>query len=122
MAKTATLTETNGADLGDDDGTIEENETEEQRAARERAKLNKATVTLKWANGKNTVEFKIPKRRGRWNIDAIRELARDNYIEAIVALIGEDGWQKLKTVCLIGDDLEAFSDYAGSVIRTQCVP
>ena len=80
--------------------------------------LNAAVVTLEWRGE----TFTLPKRRGRWPTRAAREFGRDNYVEAIVALIGEEGWARLEKVCPVVDDVNAFADYAGEKIKTECVP
>lgn len=54
--------------------------------------LNAAVVTLEWKDQ----TFTLPKRRGRWPTRAAREFARENYLEAIIALIGEEAYQRLE--------------------------
>ncbi|MCG5431241.1 hypothetical protein LV457_02915 [Mycobacterium sp. MYCO198283] len=80
--------------------------------------LNSAVVTLEWKGE----TFTLPKRRGRWPIRAAREFGRENYFEAIIALIGEDGYDRLEWVCPYVDDINDFADYAGRTINTECVP
>lgn len=93
-------------------------ENVEQAAEEAVENLNDAVVTLEWGGETWT----IPKRRGRWSTRAAREFGRDNYVEAIVALVGEEGWQRVEAVCPYVDDLNAFADYAGARINAECIP
>lgn len=95
------------------DGEQEVDEVEERR------RLNEATVELEWA-GK--VVGKLPKRRGRWTTDAAEYFEDEKYLSAIRELIGPEAWAEVKTLCPLVDDLEKFADYAGEVIREECVP
>ncbi len=80
--------------------------------------LNAATITLEWKDQ----TFTLPKRRGRWPTRAAREFARENYLEAIIALIGEDAYQRLEELCPVVDDMNEFADYAGAKIQSDCIP
>lgn len=85
----------------------------------ERRRLNDAMIELEWA-GK--VVGKLPKRRGRWTTDAAEFFEDEKFLSAIRELIGPDSWAKVKELCPLVDDLEEFADYAGDVIRQECVP
>lgn len=93
-------------------------ETAAEKAAREQAELNNATVELVWKGE----TFTVPKRQGRWPVRAARAFEEGEYVKALVAFIGEDGWNRLERVCPVVDDLNEFSDYAGKVIQRECVP
>lgn len=79
--------------------------------------LNAAVVTLEWKDQ----TFTLPKRRGRWPTRAAREFARENYLEAIIALIGEEAYQRLEELCPLVDDMNEFADYAGATINRECI-
>lgn len=79
--------------------------------------LNAAVVTLEWKGQ----TFTLPKRRGRWPTRAAREFARENYLEAIIALIGEEAYQRLEELCPVVDDMNEFADYAGATINRECI-
>lgn len=79
--------------------------------------LNAAVVTLEWKDQ----TFTLPKRRGRWPTRAAREFARENYLEAIIALIGEEAYQRLEELCPVVDDMNEFADYAGATINRECI-
>ena len=81
------------------------------------ADLNAAVVTLEWKDQ----TFTLPKRRGRWPTRAAREFARENYLEAIIALIGEEAYQRLEELCPVVDDMNEFADYAGATINRECI-
>ena len=83
-----------------------------------REALNKAVVELAWKGQ----TFTIPKRRGRWPTRAAREFNRENYVEAIVALLGEEQWARLEELCPLVDDINEFAEYAGPKINAECVP
>ena len=93
-------------------------ETAAERAERERQELNAATVPLEWRGE----VFEIPKRQGRWPVRAARAFEEGEYVKALVAFIGEEGWNRLERVCPVVDDLNEFSEYAGKVIQRECVP
>jgi hypothetical protein len=93
-------------------------ETDDDTDIDEAPDLNKAVVTLEWRGQ----TFTLPKRRGRWPTRAAREFGRDNYVEAIVALIGEEAWARLEEVCPVVDDVNEFADYAGDKIKRECIP
>ncbi|KLI05788.1 hypothetical protein [Mycolicibacterium senegalense] len=80
--------------------------------------LNAAVVTLEWKDQ----TFTLPKRRGRWPTRAAREFARENYLEAIIALIGDEAYQRLEELCPVVDDMNDFADYAGATIQRECIP
>lgn len=79
--------------------------------------LNAAVVTLEWKGQ----TFTLPKRRGRWPTRAAREFARENYLEAIIALIGEEAYGRLEELCPVVDDMNEFADYAGATINRECI-
>jgi hypothetical protein len=79
---------------------------------------NLAVVTLEWKGE----TFTLPKRRGRWPVKAAREFGRENYVEAIVALLGEQAWARIETVCPVVDDINDFADYVGTTIQRECIP
>lgn len=93
-------------------------ETAAQKAARQKAELDAAVVELVWKGE----TFAIPKRQGRWPVRAARAFEEGEYVKALVAFIGEDGWNRLEMICPLVDDLNEFSDYAGKVIQRECVP
>ena len=114
MAKNSTATAEHlapivGEDLDADDGAAE---------AAEQEKLNKAVVTLEWKGQ----TFTLPKRRGRWPTRAVREFGRDRHLEGIAVLIGEEAYAQLEALCPLADDMNEFADYAGGMIKRECVP
>ncbi len=108
MAKTATATKTEhlAAVVGEDP------------EADERAALNAEVITLEWKGH----EFTLPKRRGRWPTRAAREFGRDNHLEAIVILLGDEAWEQLLELCPVVDDINEFATYAGNKIAAEVVP
>ena len=96
----------------------DQEETAAQRAEREKRELDAAVVELEWRGE----TFEIPKRQGRWPVRAARAFEEEQYVRALVAFLGEEGWERLERVCPVVDDLNEFSEYAGKVIRRECVP
>ncbi len=78
---------------------------------------NTQTVTLEFRGQK----FDIPKRRGRWPIEAILQFGRGQGLQAIRALLSNDDWDRLKKVCPTGDDFDAFITGAIDTLTTECV-
>lgn len=79
--------------------------------------LNAATITLEYGGQK----FEIPKRRGRWPIEAILQFGRGQTMQAIHALFGRKDWERLKTVCPTGDDWDQFLETVVDVLNTEAV-
>ncbi|MDO3312399.1 Uncharacterised protein [Mycobacteroides abscessus subsp. abscessus] len=76
-----------------------------------------ATVDLVWEG----LKFTIPKRRGRWPVNALRDFARGRNYEAVVTLIGgEKQWQQLAEKCPTGDEFDKFADYVRAVVEKEC--
>jgi hypothetical protein len=72
------------------------------------------------------VEFRgmtvtIPKRRGRWDIDALVDFQDGKPLPGIKKLIGQSQWNRIKQVCPFGDDLDEFSDAVATAINEHCV-
>lgn len=78
---------------------------------------NAEVITIAWRGR----EFTIPKRRGRWDIDAIVSFQEGRPLPGLKMLLGDNQWRKLKSVAPVGDDLEAFSDFAADQINENCV-
>ena len=116
MAKTTSAARLESVD--DDQADKAPEETAAERAAREAEELNAAVVELVWKGE----TFTVPKRQGRWPVRAARAFEEGEYVKALVAFIGEEGWNRLEHVCPVVDDLNEFSDYAGKVIQRECVP
>lgn len=93
-------------------------ETAAEQAAREKRELDAATVELKWLGE----TFTVPKRQGRWPVRAARAFEEGEYVKALVAFFGEEGWNRLESICPVVDDLNEFADYAGKVIQRECIP
>lgn len=89
----------------------------DQQTVDEPVDLNTATVVLAFGGAK----FEVPKRRGRWPIEAILQFNRGQTIRGIRELLGADDWARLKKVCPTGDDFDRFADYAVDVLLDQCV-
>lgn len=67
------------------------------------------------------VTVTVPKRRGRWDIDALVDFQDSRPLPGLRKLIGPAQWQKIKRVCPLGDDLEEFSSIAADAINADCV-
>lgn len=55
--------------------------------------------------------FEVPKRRGRWPIEAILQFGRGQGLQAFRELFGAKDWERLKSVCPTGDDFDEFKAY-----------
>lgn len=75
------------------------------------------TVTLEFRGQR----FEVPKRRGRWPIDAVLQFGRGNLPAAFNALLGEKDWRRLKSVALTLDDFNAFALPAVDTLHNGCV-
>lgn len=78
---------------------------------------NSATVTLEFRGE----HFTVPKRRGRWPLEAIMQFGRGQGLQAIRALLSDDDWTRLKRVCPTGDDFDQFLGGAIDVLTNECV-
>jgi len=91
--------------------------TAPQESAEETVDPNTATVTLEFRGE----HFDVPKRRGRWPVEAILQFGRGQGLQAIRALFPDDDWARLKRVCPTGDDFDTFIDTAIDVLTTECI-
>lgn len=96
--------------------TAPKDETDNSRDAPE-PDLNSQTVTLEFRGE----SFTVPKRRGRWPIEAILQFGRGQGLQAIRALLPNDDWDRLKKVCPTGDDFDAFIGGAIDTLTGECV-
>jgi len=65
--------------------------------------------------------FTVPKRRGRWDIDALVDFQDGKPLPGLRKLLGASQWQKVKRICPLGDDLDEFSSAAADAINANCV-
>lgn len=79
--------------------------------------LNSQTVTLEFRGE----SFTVPKRRGRWPIEAILQFGRGQGLQAIRALLSDNDWDRLKKVCPTGDDFDTFINGAIDTLTGECV-
>lgn len=79
--------------------------------------LNSQTVTLEFRGE----TFTVPKRRGRWPIEAILQFGRGQGLQAIRALFPDADWERLKKVCPTGDDFDTFISGAIDTLTGECV-
>jgi hypothetical protein len=75
------------------------------------------TVTL----GFRGLTFEVPKRRGRWPVEAVLQFGRGNLPRAFNELLGADDWKRLKTVAATLDDFNAFALPAVEQLHTECI-
>lgn len=68
------------------------------------------------------VTVKIPKRRGKWDMDAIVDFQDGRPLPGLRRLLGVNQWSKIKRVAPTGDDLDEFSSLAADAINENCVP
>lgn len=78
---------------------------------------NTLTITLEFRGE----TFEVPKRRGRWPIEAILQFGNGQGMRGIRALIGAQDWERLKKVCPTGDDFGTFIDAAIDTLTTECI-
>lgn len=78
---------------------------------------NTATVAIEFRG----VTVTVPKRRGRWPIDALLCFQDSKPLIALQYLLGPDQWAKVRKLCPFGDDIDEFSNTAGEVIGAECV-
>lgn len=90
---------------------------DEDQAAEDDAPAAPETITLEFRGQ----TFEVPKRRGRWPIEAILQFGRGQGLQAIRELIGPEDWKRLKTVCPTGDDFDEFLAPAMDVLMSQAV-
>lgn len=93
--------------------------TEDQADAEAEAteSLDTAVITLEFRGQK----FEVPKRRGRWPIEAILQFGRRQGLEGIRELFGAKDWARLKSVCPTGDDFDEFIEYAMDILLTEAI-
>lgn len=75
------------------------------------------TITLEFRGQ----TFEVPKRRGRWPVEAILQFGRGQGIQAVRELLGPKDWNRLKTVCPTGDDFDEFIEPAMDVLMSESV-
>ena len=75
------------------------------------------TVTLEFGGQ----SFEVPRRRGRWPIEAVLQFGRGNLPAAFNALLGEKDWRRLKSVARTLDDFDAFALPAVDQLHTDCI-
>lgn len=78
---------------------------------------NNQTVDITWRG----VTVTIPKRRGRWDIDALVDFQDGKPLPGIKKLIGEAQWRRVKRVGSTGDDMSEFSEVVADMINENCV-
>lgn len=78
---------------------------------------NDETVDIAWRG----IKVSIPKRRGRWDIDALVDFQDSKPLPGLRKLLGQAQWQRIKRVGPTGDDLDEFSSLAADVINENCV-
>lgn len=83
--------------------------TEDQADAEADATESPATAVITLEFRGQT--FEVPKRRGRWPIEAILQFGRGQGLQAFRELFGPKDWERLKTVCPTGDDFDEFKAY-----------
>lgn len=84
----------------------------------EDADPNKAVIEIVWRG----VTVTVPKRRGRWDIDALVDFQDGKPLPGLRRLLGQNQWARIKSVGPTGDDLNEFSGVAADAINDNCVP
>ena len=67
------------------------------------------------------VKFDVPKRRGRWPIDAILEFGNRDLPKAFKALLGKQDWARLTAVAPTLDDFNEFALPAINQLHADCI-
>lgn len=101
----------------DDDGPEAPPEGDELKLDDAPPDPDRQVVRIIW----NGATFVIPKRRGKWPTAAHRWFGLRNNLEGMVHLLGPSQWSGVELIAPDGDSIEAFLDYAGDVIRAQCI-
>lgn len=65
--------------------------------------------------------FEVPRRRGRWPIEAVLQFGRGNGLRAFYELMGQHDWQRLRAVAPTLDDFDEFYSPAVEQLRTECI-
>lgn len=104
MAKTTTKPAEGSEDQADDEAEAVES-------------LDTAVITLEFRGQK----FEVPKRRGRWPIEAILQFGRGQGLQAFRELFSTKDWERLKTVCPTGDDFDEFKDYGVDALMAEAI-
>lgn len=78
---------------------------------------NNQTVEIKFRG----LTLSIPKRRGRWDIDALVDFQDGRPLPGIRKLLGVTQWQRVKRVAPTGDDLDELSTVVADAINENCV-
>lgn len=78
---------------------------------------NNQTVDITWRG----VTVSVPKRRGKWDIDALVAFEDKKPRVAVKMLLGERQWGRIRRVAPTGDDFDQFSSFAADVINENCV-
>jgi hypothetical protein len=110
MAKVAALPET-------PDAAASSNGAEPSAPLRDPNDPNNQTVVITFRG----VTVSIPKRRGRWDIDALVDFQDGKPLPGIRKLIGPQQWGRIKRVGPTGDDLNEFSAAVADAINENCV-
>lgn len=92
-------------------------DVDEDQAAKDDAPAAPETITLEFRGEK----FEVPKRRGRWPIEAILQFGRGQGLQAMRELLGSEDWKRLKSVCPTGDDFDEFIDPAMEVLMSESI-
>lgn len=79
--------------------------------------LDALTVVLEFRGEK----FEVPKRRGRWPLEAILQFGKGQGLQGIRALFTAQDWERLKGVCPTGDDFDTFIAGAIDTLTSECI-
>lgn len=91
--------------------------TDPHTAAAEPVDPDTETVTLEFRGE----TFDVPKRRGRWPIDAVLEFGNRDLARAFKELLGDADWRRLTAVAPTLDDFNAFALPAVAHLHTECI-
>ncbi len=79
--------------------------------------FNAATIALEFRGQ----VFEVPKRRGRWPVEAVLQFGRGNRMQAINAMLGGKEWSRLVAVAPTADDFNEFADQAVTQLNAESV-
>lgn len=64
--------------------------------------------------------FEVPKRRGRWPVDAVLKFGDGDLLRAFRTLLGQTDWRRLTAVAPTIDDFNAFALPAVDRLTADC--
>lgn len=65
-------------------------------------------------------KFEVPKRRGRWPVDAVLKFGDGDLLRAFKLLLGQSDWRRLTSVAPTIDDFNEFALPAVDRLTEEC--